>query len=71
MELLSTHFNSLEKRELSDEKEEEKWWSSFCSQETKNESLFSSQANKEDSLQPVTTQPENIPIQTCVDKDDN
>ena len=71
MELLSTHFNSLEKRELSDDKEEEKWWSSFCSQETKNESLFSTQANKEDSLQPVTTQPENIPIQTCVDKDDN
>ena len=71
MEWLSTQFNSLQKRELSDDKKEEKWWSSFCIQETKNESLFSSQVNKEDSSQPVTTQPENIPIQTCVDKDDN
>ena len=71
MEWLSTQFNSLQKRELSDDKKEEKWWSFFCSQETKNKSVFSSQANKEDSSQPVTTQPENIPTQTCVDKDDN
>ena len=47
---LSTPF----KRELSDDKEDEKWWSSFCSQETKNELLFSSQADKEDSSQSVT-----------------
>ena len=33
--------------------------------------LFSSQANKEDSSQAVTTQPENIPAQTCIDKGDN
>ena len=33
--------------------------------------MFSSQANKEDSSNPVMTQPENIPLQTCVDKDDN
>ena len=64
---LSTPF----KRELSDDKEDEKWWSSFCSQETKNELLFSSQADKEDSSQSVTASPENIPTQTCIDKDDN
>ena len=46
---LSTIFYRSQKRELSDDEEDEKWWSSFCSQETKNESLFSSQANKEDS----------------------
>ena len=68
---LSTQFNSSQKRELCDNKEDEKGWSSFCSKETKNELLFSSHANKEDSSQAVTTQPENIPAQTCVDKGDN
>ena len=69
---LSTQFNSSQKRKLSDDEEEEgKWWSSFCSQETKNESWFSIQANNEDSSQTVKAQPENIPTQTCIDKDDN
>ena len=43
----------------------------FCSQEIKNELLFSSQVNKEDSSQPVMTQSENMPTQTCIDKDNN
>ena len=69
---LRTQFNSSQKRKLSDDEEEEgKWWSSFCSQETKNESWFSIQANNEDSSQTVKAQPENIPTQTCIDKDDN
>ena len=32
---------------------------------------FFSKVNKEDSSQPATTQPENIPTQSCVDEDDN
>ena len=68
---LSTQFISSQKRELSDDKDDGKWWSSFSSQETKNELLFSSQASKDDSSQPVNMQPENIPTQTGIDKDDN
>ena len=68
---LSTQFISSQKRELSDDKDDEKWWSSFSIQETKNELLFSSQESKDDSSQPVNTQPENIPTQTCIDKDNN
>ena len=59
---LSTTFDSPKgkKREFSDDdKEEDKWLSSFCSKE-RNESSSNQ-----------STQATNVPTQTCVDKDGN
>ena len=70
---LSTTFSSPKKRELSnhEDKESKKWWSSFCSQKTKTESVFSSQSSTS-SLQAITTQSLGLPpTQTCVDKDNS
>ena len=70
---MSTTFSSPKKRELSDNKDEEskKWWNSFCNQETKTESEFSTQSNSSSS-QPITTQSFGLlPTQTCADKDDS
>ena len=54
------------------EEGDEKWWSSFCSQETKKdeETPFSSQASNV-STQTISSQPINIATQTSADKDDN
>ena len=49
------------------DEEEDKWWSAFCSKErneSKSESVFSTQPSQ-------ATQATNIPIQICVDRDDN
>ena len=71
--VFSTTFSSSKKRDLDNSKDEvsEKWWNLFCSQETKSESVFSTQASSSSS-QAITSQPFDLPpTQTCVDKDDN
>ena len=69
---LSTTFDlpKGKKREFSNDDEEEEKWSSFCSKEkneSKSESFFSTQVSSSSQ----STQATNIPIQTCVYKDDN
>ena len=69
---LSTTFDlpKGKKREFSNGDEEEEKWSSFCSKEkneSKSESFFSTQVSSSSQ----STQATNIPIQTCVYKDDN
>ena len=67
---LSTTFDlpKGENRKFSNgDEEEDKWWSAFCSKErneSKSESVFSTQPSQ-------ATQATNIPIQICVDRDDN
>ena len=71
--VFSTTFSSSKKRDLGNSEDEvsEKWWNLFCSQETKSESVFSTQASSSSS-QAITSQPFDLPpTQTCVDKDDN
>ena len=70
--VFSTTFSSSKKRDLGNSEDEvsEKWWNLFCSQETKSESVFSTQASSSSS-QAITSQPFDLPpTQTCVDKDD-
>ena len=63
---LSTTYSSPKKRDLSDDEDEEgeKWWSSFCIQETKSELVFSTQASSSSS-QVISSQPFGLTPNLC------